>query len=139
MCNCSRRDGTPWGYRTASFREQFGLLVAGYDTERGSLVMAWEFVVMLRKLFITLAGSLPRDPYLQIMSALVILVGSLTLQALVQPYESRLLNVLDVGSLFVLIVTQALSIMYLYLDAVDESECFLNVLFIISLNTSQLK
>ena len=92
--------------------------------------MAWEFVVMLRKLFITLAGSLPRDPYLQIMSALVILVGSLTLQALVQPYESRLLNVLDVGSLFVLIVTQALSIMYLYLDAVDESECFLNVLFI---------
>ena len=61
---------------------------------------------MLRKLFITLAGSLPRDPYIQIMSALVILVGSLTLQALVQPYASRMLNLLDVGSLFILLVTQ---------------------------------
>ena len=82
--------------------------------------MAWEFVVMLRKLFITLAGSLPRDPYIQIMSALVILVGSLTLQALVQPYASRMLNLLDVGSLFILLVTQVLSIMYLYLDTMDE-------------------
>ena len=106
------RSATPWGFRTASFRERFGLLIAGYDTQRGSIVMAWEpLVVMLRKLFITLAGSLLRDPYLQIMVALAILVSSLTLQALVQPYESRLLNILDVGSLLVLVFTQVLSIM----------------------------
>lgn len=36
--------------------------------------------------------------------------------ALVQPYESTLLNVLDVGSLLVLVFTQVLSICYLYLD-----------------------
>jgi hypothetical protein len=40
------------------------------------------------------------------MSAQLILIGSLTLQALVQPYESALLNVLDVISLFTLIATQ---------------------------------
>ena len=79
--------------------------------------MAWEpLVVMLRKLFITLAGSLPRDPYIQITIALSILLASITLQALVQPYESTLVNVLDVISLFVLIVTQVLSIVYLHLD-----------------------
>ena len=59
VCICNRRDGTPWGYRTESTRERFGLLIAGYDTKRGVLVMAWEpLVVMIRKLFITLAGAL---------------------------------------------------------------------------------
>ena len=63
-CICTRRSSTPWGYRTASIRERFGLLVAGYDTGRGSIVMAWEpLVVMLRKLFVTLAGTLLRDAY----------------------------------------------------------------------------
>jgi hypothetical protein len=47
------------------------------------------------------------------------LVGSITLQALVQPYESTLVNVLDVISLFVLSFTQVLSILYLYLDTKD--------------------
>ena len=67
-------------------------------------------------------GSVPRDPYIQIMLALMILVASLTLQALVQPHESTLLNVLDVGSLFVLIVTQVLSIIYLYLDTLAKEK-----------------
>jgi hypothetical protein len=80
-CICAKRSSTPWGFRTSSFRERFGLLVSGYATDRGSLVMAWEpLVVMLRKLFITLAGSVVHDPYLQITSALTILVASLTLQ-----------------------------------------------------------
>jgi hypothetical protein len=160
-CICSQRSSTPWGFRTASFRERFGLLIAGtqcasarwnrdrhcagihtrnslflshysvripfhythtagYDTTRGSIVIAWEpLVVMVRKLLITLAGSLPRDPYIQISIALTILVGSITLQALVQPYESTLVNVLDVISLFVLSFTQVLSILYLYLDTKD--------------------
>ena len=136
------------------------MLAAGYDRTRGSIVTAWEpLVVMFRKLLITLAGarfvcsaalyrlshrshpqeeegfahhprglstslyhtkgSLPRDPHIQIMLALLILIASLMLQALVQPYESTLLNVLDVGSLFVLILTQVLSIVYLYLDTLE--------------------
>ena len=107
VCICALRSSTPWGFRTASFRERYGLLVAGYGTMSGPIVMAWEpLVVMLRKLFITLAGSLLRDPYIQIISALAILVASLTIQALVQPYESALLNVLDVASLLALVFTQ---------------------------------
>jgi len=43
------------------------------------------------------------------------------LQALVQPYDSRLLNVLDVCSLFILIITQVISILYLYLDTEADS------------------
>ena len=93
--------------------------------------MAWEpLIVMIRKLFITLAGSLPRDPYIQISIALTILVGSITLQALVQPYESTLVNVLDVVSLFVLSFTQVLSILYLYLDTKDGMYC--STLFVIN-------
>ena len=80
-CICMKRSSTPWGFRTSSFRERFGLLISGYATDRGSLIIAWEpLVVMLRKLFITLAGSIVQDPYLQITSALTILVASLTLQ-----------------------------------------------------------
>lgn len=61
ICICQQRDNTPWGYRTESTRERFGLLLAGYDTDRGALVMAWEpIVVMLRKLCITLAGECER-------------------------------------------------------------------------------
>jgi hypothetical protein len=57
-CTCARRSQTPWGYQTTSVRARFGLFIAGYDTQRGSIVMAWEpLVVMLRKLFITLAGA----------------------------------------------------------------------------------
>ena len=41
------------------------------------------------------------------------------LQALVQPYESTWMNVLDVVSLTVLIFTQVLSILYLYLDTME--------------------
>ena len=79
--------------------------------------MAWEPLIGLtRKLLITLAGAMLRDAYLQIMLALLILIASLTLQALVQPYESRMVNTLDVLSIMVLIITQVLSILYLYLD-----------------------
>ena len=63
-----------------------------------------------------------RDPYVQVTAALAILVCSLVLQALVQPYESTLLNVLDVGSLLVLVLTQIISIVYLYLDSLDENQ-----------------
>ena len=103
-------------------RQRFGLLVVGYNTKRGSLIMAWEpIVVMLRKLFITLAGSALRDPHIQIMVSLIILVSSLALQALVQPYESIVLNVLDVLSILALFTTQSLSIVYLYLDQMDAA------------------
>ena len=61
-----------------------------------------------------------RDPYLQIITAQMILVISLTLQALGQPYHKLLLNVLDVVGLLVLVMTQVLSIVYFYLDNLES-------------------
>jgi hypothetical protein len=92
----------------------------GYKTDAGSLIMVWEpLVVMFRKLIITLVGSLLPDAHLQIMIAIMILSASLALQAFMQPYESQLLNVLDVLSILALITTQVLSITYRYLDEMD--------------------
>tara|TARA_B110000902_G_C14072877_1_gene500000 strand:+ start:237 stop:848 length:612 start_codon:yes stop_codon:yes gene_type:complete len=63
ICNCHLRSDLPWGFRTSQIRERLGLLVVGYDVSRGSLVMAWEPMIgMTRKLLITLAGTLIRDP-----------------------------------------------------------------------------
>jgi hypothetical protein len=72
------------------------------------------------------------------MMALAILVSSLTLQALVQPYQSTLLNVLDVFGLLMLVLTQIISILYLYLDsraAADQEGSF----FMIDVNRSYLE
>jgi hypothetical protein len=69
---------------------------------------------MLRKLGVVLAGALLRDPYLQVLAALLVLVISGFATAFVQPYETVWLNVLDVSGLFTLIVTQILSILYFY-------------------------
>ena len=120
ICHCNLRSDLPWSFRTPQIRERFGLLVVGYDVSRGSLVMAWEPMIgMSRKLLITLAGTLIRDPYIQIMTAQLILIISLTLQATVQPYESRMLNMLDILSVLVLVITQILSILFLYLDTLE--------------------
>ena len=69
---------------------------------------------MLRKLAVTLAGSTIKDPYLQILAALLILVASCVATAYVQPYETAWLNLMDTISLFALIVTQIFSILYFY-------------------------
>ena len=71
---------------------------------------------MIRKLAVTVAGSLINDPYLQILVALLILVVSCVATAFVQPYETKWLNMLDTLGLFALIVTQILSIVYFYVE-----------------------
>ena len=35
-CVCARRSSTPWGFRTASFRERFGLLISGTFSQASS-------------------------------------------------------------------------------------------------------
>ena len=57
-----------------------------------------------------------RQPYLQILVALLILVVSALATAFVQPYETQWLNALDTIGLFALIVTQILSIVYFYAE-----------------------
>ena len=103
-------------YLTTSVRQSFGFVFEGYATERGPIV-AWETLVMVRKLAVALVGAMMSDPYLQILAALLILVVSFGATAYVQPYEHDALNVLDALGLFTLIATQVLSIVYFYSDA----------------------
>jgi hypothetical protein len=109
---CARRDQGE--YAGTSLRAQFAFLFNGYSTDRSAIVVAWEALVMLRKLAVSLAGSMLRDPYLQILVALLILVVSALATAYMQPYETWWLNLLDTLGLFSLIVTQILSIVYFY-------------------------
>ena len=109
---CARRDETE--YATGRLRSRYAFLYNGYATDRSGVVVAWEALVMLRKLAVALAGSLLRDPYLQILVALFVLVVSFGATAYVQPYETSWLNLLDTLGLFTLIMTQILSIVYFY-------------------------
>jgi hypothetical protein len=107
-------------YDHLEVRQRIGFLFAGYATDRSGAVVAWEAWVMLRKLAVSFAGSVVADPYLQILSALLILLISCVTTALVQPYEIVMLNLLDVAGLFVLILTQTLSIVYFYVESAEH-------------------
>jgi hypothetical protein len=101
-------------YLKRSTRSRLAFLYNGYATNRSGVVVAWEALIMLRKLVVSLAASTIKDPYLQILVALLLLVVSALATAYVQPYEVWWLNLLDTFGLFVLIVTQILSIVYFY-------------------------
>jgi hypothetical protein len=111
---CKRRAHAK--YSQVDVRARFAFLFNGYSTDRSGFVVAWEAIVMLRKLTVTLAGSTIKDPYLQILVALMILVVSCVATAFVQPYEKIWLNLLDTAGLFALITTQILSIVYFYAE-----------------------
>ena len=98
------------------FRTTFSFLYNGYSTDRGSLVVGWEAIVMVRKFAITTIPVLSDDPYIQVLLALVLLVFSFGLQEHFHPFETELLNRLESMGLFTLIFTQIMSILYLYLD-----------------------
>ena len=95
-------------------------ILTGYSTVRSGIVVAWEAIVMLRKLAVTLAGSTIQDPYLQILAALLILVFSCVATAFIQPYEVQWLNLLDTFGLLTLITTQIFSILYFYVVTAAE-------------------
>ena len=69
---CERRDAAK--YFKGDVRRRFAFLYHGYATDRAAYVVAWEAVVCARKLAVTLAGSIFKDPYLQILTAQLVLV-----------------------------------------------------------------
>ena len=118
-CRCKRRSAAE--YASVKMRSRFAFLYNGYSTERSGAVVAWEAFVMLRKLAVSMAGSTVSDPYLQILSAQMILLISALATAYVQPYETPWLNLLDTLGLFALITTQILSILYFYTESASSS------------------
>jgi hypothetical protein len=59
---CSFKRRPRFEYEMVSTRARFAFLFNGYSTDRAAYVVAWEAVVMLRKLAVTLAGSVIKDP-----------------------------------------------------------------------------
>jgi hypothetical protein len=121
-CRCRRRARAEYSQR--GVRMRFGFLYNGYETSRRrdqfGFIAGWEAGVMIRKLFVTLAGSTITDAYLQILAAQLILIICVALQAFFKPYVPELLNILDTLGLFSLLCTQMLSIMYLYSETADR-------------------
>ena len=119
---CRRR--TSSDYASHSVRMRYGFLFNGYETnrptDRSGIVVGWETVVMAQKLFVTLAGAVVRDAYFQILTALMVLMTAGFLQAYFQPYESDWLDLLHTISIFALLCTQILSIVYMYTDASEK-------------------
>ena len=107
-------------YATTNVRARYAFLFNGYATNRSGVIVAWEALVMIRKLAVALAGSMLADPYLQILVALLVLVVSCVVTAFVQPYETLWLNALDTLGLFALIVTQIVSIVYFYAETAQH-------------------
>jgi len=99
------------------FRGTFSFIFNGYSTDRGALVVSWEALIMIRKLAITCIAVTASDPYTQVLIALLFLVIGYGLQEHFLPYETALLNSLESMGLFMLILTQVLSILYLYIDS----------------------
>ena len=58
-CVCARRERDK--YMTADVRARFGFLFHGYSIDRSGAIVAWEAIVMLRKLAVTLVGSAISD------------------------------------------------------------------------------
>jgi hypothetical protein len=99
-------------------------------------VIAWEIVIMVRKLMIATIATVARDSYVQITCALALVVMALVLQARFSPYErskhstedggveqgSDILNNIETISLLCLVYTQILSVLYLYIDSGDVSD-----------------
>ena len=125
-----RRAGIPlaafallWRFRARIVRGDplatgaLGFLFAGYATTRGGLVIAWEVLVMVRKLCIVVLGIVQLSATVQVLCAILLLFTSVVVQINVRPYETRWLNLLDEGSLIALVLTQTISLVYLDLDA----------------------
>jgi hypothetical protein len=117
--------------RVSDFRKSYGFLLAGYNPDRGAIVIIWEVIIMIRKLAIAMIATIAKDAFLQITLALALVVVSLVLQARFSPFErssvvgedgaigrgSDILNTVETISLMCLVFTQIVSILYLYIDS----------------------
>jgi Ca2+-binding EF-hand superfamily protein len=80
-----------------------GFLMDGY---RPSVAWYWEFIVLGRKLVILSVSLFVAEPFLQSFVAIIVLIASLSIQLLVQPFELAALNLLEVFALSGLLATQ---------------------------------
>ena len=95
-------------YQRHSHGERRFTTIAGFlmDGYRQEVSWFWEFVVLLRKLVILGVSLFIWEPFMQSFAAVVVLIISLSIQLYFQPFELAALNLLEIGSLTSLLMTQ---------------------------------
>ena len=91
------------------FFSKYGFLFDGLRDSRSW----WESLLMLRKLLVLAVSVLITNAQYQVYASITLVVVSLMMQLVYQPYESKTFNKLEVVSLAALYVTQMTSITYL--------------------------
>lgn len=81
-------------------------------------LFSYESAVLARKALVVAIGSLIKDAYLQLLSAVVLMVLALWIAATAAPFEEPHFNTLESLSIAVVIATQLISLMYLRVDSV---------------------
>lgn len=110
------------------FQTRFGFLYDGYVVDRGA-VLAWESVVMLRKMLIVVVAVSTKDPYIQVLLAIVIMVFATVLHLRYRPYNSTLLNNLETAALLAVLFTQILSLLYLHEELIASQKALAGGVF----------
>jgi len=108
-----------WMFRTGRendprWRTAFGFLSDGYKRK----FFWWEAAVLVRKLALLLVAVVlsPDDGFLQAFSAVCVLAVSMVVQAWAQPYETTMINVLDMTAMAAVFATRLGAILYDHFD-----------------------
>ena len=113
-----------WLFRTGRendprWRTAIGFLNDGYRRE----YFWWEAAVLARKLLLLLVAVVlsPDDGFLQAFLAICVLSVAMVLQAWIQPYESILINVLDLAAMGAVYISRLGAILYSHFDPFEPN------------------
>ena len=104
----SRKVATIAGFLTDGYREQ--------------VAWVWEFIVLARKLIILGISLFIWDSFIQSFAAVCMLIVSIMIQLQIKPFELASLNLLEVGALSSLLITQLSGILLWYKQQPDKNE-----------------
>jgi hypothetical protein len=94
------------------FFETFGFLYQGYKVDKW-YHYSWEALIMIRKAFIVAIAATTKDPIYQMGALQLLLVFNFGMTLHIAPFSRKMFNYLEAMTLLVLIVTQAINLMYL--------------------------
>ena len=98
--------------------------IAGFLTDGYKMNVAWiwEFIVLGRKLVILAISLFIWDSFIQSFAAVIVLILAIVVQLMVAPFELPALNLLEVGALSSLLVTQLSGILLWYKQQPDKND-----------------
>ena len=113
-------------YQRHSHGERRFMTIAGFlmDGYRKEVSWFWEFVVLLRKLVILGVSLFIWEPFMQSFAAVVVLIIALSIQLYCHPFELAALNLLEIGSLTSLLMTQLGGVLMWYKQLPGRNDNF---------------